>query len=97
MLHRPAQSFSEVMQVHCVKAAPQLLALARDEGPFPSGLVLHSFLGPADFIKPFCAIEGSYFSMSGHCLRSAKKAPDLISQVWPLGSVQAQIGLGCGT
>ena len=68
-------------QVHCVKAGTQLLKLAREQGPFPAGLVLHSFLGPADLVKPFAGIEGCYFSISGHSLRSPKKAPSMISQV----------------
>ena len=74
-------------QVHCVKAAHQLLKLAREEAPFPAGLVLHSFLGPADLVKPFAGIQGCYFSISGHSLRSPTRAPGIISQVPALASV----------
>ena len=70
-------------QVHCVKAASQLLKLVQREGPFPAGLILHSFLGPADLIRPFAAVDGVHFSISGHSLRSPKRAPALVSQVWP--------------
>ena len=77
------------MQVHCVKAAPQLLTLVRELGPFPAGLILHSFLGPPDLIKPFAAVDGVHFSLSGHCLRSASKAPALVSQVCFVGCVLA--------
>ena len=72
--------------MHCVKAAPQLLKLAREEAPFPAGLVLHSFLGPADLVKPFAGIQGCYFSISGHSLRSPKKAPGIVSQVLSVAS-----------
>ena len=64
-----------------MKAGTQLLKMSQEEGPFPAGLVLHSFLGPPHLVKPFSEIQGCYFSISGHSLRSPKKAPQLLSQV----------------
>ena len=37
-------------------------------GPFPAGLVLHSWMGSAEMTKQLARIEGVYFSISGHTL-----------------------------
>ena len=37
--------------------------MLRAEGPFPSGLVMHSFQGPREVIAPLAKL-GAYFSLS---------------------------------
>jgi len=43
----------------------------RSTGPFPAGVILHSFLGSAEMVPEFAKL-GAYFSFSGF-LMSMKK------------------------
>ncbi|BDA41791.1 Uncharacterized metal-dependent hydrolase YabD [Coccomyxa sp. Obi] len=61
-LHRPCS-------VHCVRAFGSLSSMLHEEGPFPAGLVLHSWAGSNEMVKQLARIEGVYFSLSGHSLR----------------------------
>ncbi|XP_078447820.1 tatD related DNase [Wolffia australiana] len=56
-LERPAS-------VHCVRAYGDLLEILQSEGPFPAGLILHSYLGSAEMVSAFTK-HGAYFSFSG--------------------------------
>jgi TatD DNase family protein len=47
---------SSVLQVHCVRAYGKLLEAIQQLGPFPAGLVLHSFAGPAEMVTPFAKV-----------------------------------------
>ena len=51
-------------------------------GPFPAGLVLHSWAGSAEVTKQLAEIEGVYFSISGHTFNlSDKKLTPMLQQV----------------
>ncbi|KAK4774105.1 hypothetical protein SAY87_029124 [Trapa incisa] len=56
-LNRPAS-------VHCVRAFGDLLDIMKRVGPFPCGVVLHSYSGSAEMV-PQLAEVGAYFSFSG--------------------------------
>lgn len=56
-LKRPAS-------VHCVRAYGDLLDVMKSIGPFPAGVVLHSYLGSAELVPEFAKL-GAYFSFSG--------------------------------
>ncbi|KAA8515329.1 hypothetical protein F0562_018441 [Nyssa sinensis] len=56
-LNRPAT-------IHCVRAFGDLLQIMKSVGPFPAGVILHSFLGSAEMV-PGLAELGAYFSFSG--------------------------------
>lgn len=56
-------------QVHCVQAYGRLLAVLQQLGPFSAGLVLHSWAGSPDMTHQLAAIDGVYFSVSGHLTR----------------------------
>ena len=65
-----------------MRSAGALLALLQQAGPFPAGLVLHSFAGPAAMVAPLAAIQGVHFSLSGHLTRQpAAKARAMVQQV----------------
>lgn len=59
-LRRPAM-------VHCVKAWGWLIDILRSEPVLPCGMLVHSYGGSADLIKPL-ADMGAYFSFSGKVL-----------------------------
>ncbi len=51
-------------------------------GPFPAGLVLHSWAGSAEVTRQLARIEGVYFSISGHTFNlSDKKLTPMLQQV----------------
>ncbi len=56
-------------QVHCVQAYGRLLAVLQELGPFPTGVMLHSWAGSPDMTYQLAAIDGVYFSVSGHLTR----------------------------
>lgn len=51
-------------------------------GPFPAGIILHSFLGSAEMVPEFTKL-GAYFSFSGYLMsleaRKAKKMLRIVS------------------
>ncbi|KAJ6806050.1 uncharacterized protein M6B38_177275 [Iris pallida] len=73
-LQRPAS-------VHCVRAFGELLEILQNVGPFPAGLILHSYLGSAEMVPGFAKL-GAYFSFSGY-LTSMKstKAKNMLKLV----------------
>ncbi|KAF7801429.1 Cactus-binding domain, C-terminal, Cactin, central region [Senna tora] len=74
-LNRPAS-------VHCVDAFDDLLQLMKSIGPFPAGIILHSYIGSAEMVPEFSKL-GAYFSFSGHdmSLLDADKAKKMIKTV----------------
>lgn len=65
-----------------MRASGALLAILREEGPFPRGLLLHSWAGPAALVAPLAAIQGVHFSLSGHLTRQpVTKARAMVRQV----------------
>ncbi|XP_026401746.1 uncharacterized protein LOC113297477 [Papaver somniferum] len=53
--------------VHCVRAFGDLLEIMKSMGPFPAGVILHSYLGSAEMV-PTLAKLGAYFSFSGYVM-----------------------------
>ncbi|MBA0590773.1 hypothetical protein Gorai_019465, partial [Gossypium raimondii] len=45
----------------------QCINILRDIGPFPDGLLLHSYLGSAEMVPEFVK-SGAYFSLSGYIM-----------------------------
>ncbi|XP_010269730.1 PREDICTED: uncharacterized protein LOC104606304 [Nelumbo nucifera] len=73
-LHRPAS-------VHCVRAFGELLEIMQNAGPFPSGVILHSYLGSAEMV-PGLAKLGAYFSFSGFLMSmKPQKAKRMLKSV----------------
>lgn len=59
-----AKELNKPASVHCVRAFGDLLEILKSEGPFPFGLVLHSYLGSAEMVPELSKL-GAYFSFSG--------------------------------
>ncbi|CAK7333797.1 unnamed protein product [Dovyalis caffra] len=66
-----AKELNKPVSVHCVRAFGDLLEIMKSTGPFPAGVILHSFLGSAEMVPEFAKL-GAYFSFSGF-LMSMKK------------------------
>lgn len=76
------EQWRSILQVHCVSAFGKLQELLQRYSPFPDGLILHSWIGPADMVKSLAKVEGVFFSLSGHLTRmSKKKYEPMIKQV----------------
>ena len=68
--------------MHCVSAFGKLQEAVQREGPFPSGLILHSWMGHAELVKGLAKCQGVYFSISGHtCSMSPAKLAPMLQQV----------------
>lgn len=53
----------------------------RRMGPFPSGIILHSYMGSAEMVPEFAKL-GSYFSFSGFLMSmEAQKAKRILKMV----------------
>jgi TatD DNase family protein len=61
------------LQVHCVSAFGKLQEMLQQHGPFAQGLILHSWIGPAEMVDALAKIQGVFFSLSGHLTRMSKK------------------------
>ncbi|KAF5725669.1 putative deoxyribonuclease TATDN1-like [Tripterygium wilfordii] len=73
-LERPAS-------VHCVRAFGDLLEIMKSMGPFPAGVILHSYLGSAEMV-PELAKLGAYFSFSGFLMSmKERKAKQMLKTV----------------
>uniref|UniRef100_A0A453CKX9 TatD related DNase n=1 Tax=Aegilops tauschii subsp. strangulata TaxID=200361 RepID=A0A453CKX9_AEGTS len=59
-----AKELEKPVSVHCVRAFGDLLEILKRTGPFPAGVLLHSYLGSAEMV-PGLANLGCYFSLSG--------------------------------
>lgn len=64
---------SMILQVHCVSAFGRLQEMVQEHGPYPQGLILHSWIGPAEMVDMLARIDGVYFSLSGHLTCMSKK------------------------
>ncbi|XP_078158408.1 uncharacterized protein LOC144554066 [Carex rostrata] len=60
-----AKELQRPVSVHCVEAFGDLMKILKQIGPFPAGLILHSYMGSAEMV-PELSNLGSYFSFSGH-------------------------------
>ncbi|KAG6419079.1 hypothetical protein SASPL_121288 [Salvia splendens] len=78
-----AKELNKPASIHCVRAFGDLLEILKSEGPFPAGLVLHSFLGSAEMV-PELAKLGAYFSFSGFLMSMKEsKAKKMLKSVPP--------------
>lgn len=59
-----AKELERPVSIHCVRAFGDLLEILQSIGPFPAGVILHSYLGSAEMVSDFAKL-GSYFSFSG--------------------------------
>ncbi|PUZ48564.1 hypothetical protein GQ55_7G254800 [Panicum hallii var. hallii] len=59
-----AKELERPVSVHCVRAFGDLLEILKQTGPFPAGVLLHSYLGSADMVSGLANL-GCYFSLSG--------------------------------
>ncbi|XP_021726358.1 uncharacterized protein LOC110693541 isoform X2 [Chenopodium quinoa] len=73
-LKRPAS-------VHCVRAFGDLLDVMKATGPFPDGVILHSYLGSAEMVPELTRL-GAYFSLSGFLMSmKSQKAKKMLKAV----------------
>ncbi|KAI3745487.1 hypothetical protein L1987_58601 [Smallanthus sonchifolius] len=59
-----AKELKRPTSVHCVRAFGDLFDIMKSIGPFPEGVILHSYLGSAEMVPEFAKL-GVYFSFSG--------------------------------
>uniref|UniRef100_A0A5B7AMB8 Putative deoxyribonuclease tatdn3 n=2 Tax=Davidia involucrata TaxID=16924 RepID=A0A5B7AMB8_DAVIN len=59
-----AKELKRPASIHCVRAFGDLLQIMKSVGPFPAGVILHSYLGSAEMVPEFADL-GAYFSFSG--------------------------------
>jgi len=65
---RLARTLGRPVSVHCVKAWGPMQKCLKEEGPFPEGVVLHSFNGPAEVVRDLVSVN-AFFSISLSILR----------------------------
>ncbi|KAJ6756915.1 BINDING PROTEIN putative-RELATED [Salix koriyanagi] len=76
-----AKELNRPVSVHCVRAFGDLLEIMKSTGPFPAGVILHSFLGSAEMVPEFANL-GAYFSFSGFLMSMKKeKAKKMLKAV----------------
>ncbi|XP_027358475.1 uncharacterized protein LOC113867383 [Abrus precatorius] len=76
-----AKELNKPASVHCVRAFGDLLELMRSIGPFPAGVILHSYLGSAEMVPEFSKL-GAYFSFSGFLMSlKENKAKKMLKKV----------------
>ncbi|XP_054803547.1 uncharacterized protein LOC129306821 [Prosopis cineraria] len=76
-----AKELNKPASVHCVAAFDDLLQLMKSVGPFPAGVILHSYIGSAEMVPEFHKL-GAYFSFSGHLLfLKPDKAKEMLRMV----------------
>ncbi|KAG1362364.1 putative metal-dependent hydrolase YabD [Cocos nucifera] len=76
-----AKELRKPVSVHCVQAFGDLLEILQQTGPFPAGVVLHSYLGSAEMVSGLAKL-GSYFSCSGHLTSmNTRKAKKMLKSV----------------
>ncbi|KAL6546662.1 hypothetical protein OROMI_022383 [Orobanche minor] len=78
---RLAKELRKPASVHCVRAFGDILEVLKSIGPFPSGLILHSYLGSAEMV-PQLSTLGAYFSFSGFLMSlKESKAKKMLKSV----------------
>ncbi|XVF30609.1 hypothetical protein REPUB_Repub16aG0073100 [Reevesia pubescens] len=81
-----AKELKRPASVHCVDAYPELLRIMKDIGPFPSGVILHSFQGSPEVVPELTKL-GSYFSFSGHLMPLEEDKAKQIVKAVPLDRI----------
>ncbi|KAG0496748.1 hypothetical protein HPP92_001439 [Vanilla planifolia] len=59
-----AKELERPVSIHCVRAFGEILQIIQCNGPFTSGVILHSFMGSAEMVPEFIKL-GCYFSFFG--------------------------------
>lgn len=78
-----AKELKRPASVHCVRAFGDLLDILKSSGPFPDGVILHSYLGSAEMVSEFSKL-GAYFSFSGFLMAMKEsKAKKMLKSVPP--------------
>jgi TatD DNase family protein len=67
--------------LHCLRAHEPLLLLLAEE-PLPSGGVLHSYSGGAEFVRPYARL-GLYFSFAGPLTYERARKPQQAARAVP--------------
>nr|GEY49025.1 uncharacterized metal-dependent hydrolase YabD-like [Tanacetum cinerariifolium] len=76
-----AKDLKRPVSMHCVDAFDDLLDIMKSIGPFPEGLILHSYIGSAEMVPEFAKL-GAYFSFSGHLMPMEEaKAKEMLKAV----------------
>ncbi|KAK1424638.1 hypothetical protein QVD17_19971 [Tagetes erecta] len=76
-----AREIRRPASVHCVHAFGDLLDIMHSIGPFPEGVILHSYLGSAEMVPEFAKL-GVYFSFSGWLMEMTEtKAKKMVKAV----------------
>lgn len=76
-----AKELERPVSIHCVRAFGDLLEILQSTGPFPEGVILHSYLGSAEMVSGFAKL-GSYFSFSGFLMSmKSQKAKKMLKSV----------------
>lgn len=76
-----AKELKRPASVHCVRAFGDVLDIMKSIGPFPEGVILHSYLGSAEMVPEFAKL-GAYFSFSGFLMdMKESKAKKMVKTV----------------
>ncbi|KAG9455344.1 hypothetical protein H6P81_008248 [Aristolochia fimbriata] len=76
-----AKEIEKPASVHCVRAFGDVLQAMQSIGPFPAGVILHSFQGSAEVVPGFAKL-GAYFSFSGYIMSlKTQKAKKMLKAV----------------
>lgn len=76
-----AKELKRPASIHCVRAFGDLLQILKSVGPFPAGVILHSYLGSAEMVPEFAKL-GAYFSFSGFLMSMKEsKAKKMLKSV----------------
>ncbi|TQD72214.1 hypothetical protein C1H46_042253 [Malus baccata] len=76
-----AKELKRPASIHCVRAFGDLLQIMKSLGPFPAGVILHSYLGSAEMVPEFASL-GAYFSFSGFLMSmKVNKAKRMLKMV----------------
>ncbi|XXG85062.1 hypothetical protein AAC387_Pa11g0227 [Persea americana] len=78
-----AKEIGRPVSVHCLDAFDDLIPIMQDIGPFPAGVILHSYSGSAEIV-PKLAELGAYFSFSGHNMNADKEMEKQVLKLVPL-------------
>ncbi|KAL5837170.1 hypothetical protein ACOSQ3_014339 [Xanthoceras sorbifolium] len=78
-----AKELKRPASIHCVRAFGDMLEIMKSVGPFPAGVILHSYLGSAEMVPEFSRL-GAYFSFSGFLMSmKAQKAKKMLKMISP--------------
>ncbi|KAL9423169.1 hypothetical protein AB3S75_035295 [Citrus x aurantiifolia] len=76
-----AKELKRPASIHCVRAFGDLLEIMKSVGPFPDGVIIHSYLGSAEMVPELSKL-GAYFSFSGFLMSmKAQKAKKMLKVV----------------